>query len=129
MPSPFPGMDPWLEDDETFPDLHEKLLVYLGDALNAVLPPGYRARARTRVWVDDEARREPDVSVLGRVYLARHDGPFTFPDGEVVASERIPLAELEGWISRHELCPDSLALAVGAFGALGATGEPGPGQR
>ena len=75
------------------------------------------------------AYEDADVSVLGRVYLARHDGPFTFPDGEVVASERIPLAELEGWISRHELCPDSLALAVGAFGALSATGEPGPGQR
>lgn len=65
MPSPFPGMDPWLESEETFPDLHEKLLVYLGESLNAVLPPGYRARTRTRVWVD-EARREPDVSVLGR---------------------------------------------------------------
>jgi hypothetical protein len=59
-------MDPWLEDDETFPDLHEKLLVYLGDALNAVLPPGYLARNRSRVWVDVEQRREPDVSVFGR---------------------------------------------------------------
>jgi hypothetical protein len=59
-------MDPWLEDDETFPDLHEKLIVYLGDALNAVLPPGFRARTRTRVWVDAEQRREPDVAVLAR---------------------------------------------------------------
>ena len=23
MPSPFPGMDPWLEDEEFFPDLHD----------------------------------------------------------------------------------------------------------
>ncbi len=27
MPSPFPGMDPWLEDEEVFPDLHESLSV------------------------------------------------------------------------------------------------------
>lgn len=70
-----------------------------------------------------------DVSVLGRVYLARHDGPFSFPDGEVVASDRIPLDEVAGWIAGHEVCPDSLALAVGAFGDLArpAGAEPGPG--
>jgi 8-oxo-dGTP pyrophosphatase MutT (NUDIX family) len=69
---------------------------------------------------DDE-----DVSVLGRVYLARHDGPFTFPDGEVVASDRIPLDDVERWIATHELCPDSLQLAAGAFGGLVAPPDPG----
>lgn len=59
-----------------------------------------------------------DVSVLGKVYLARHDGPFTFPDGEVVQADRIPLDQVEGWITDHELCPDSLALAASALGAL-----------
>lgn len=63
---------------------------------------------------------DADVSVLGQVYLARHDGPFTFPDGEVVASDRVPLDDVAGWIAAHEVCPDSLALAVGAFGALAA---------
>jgi 8-oxo-dGTP pyrophosphatase MutT (NUDIX family) len=66
-----------------------------------------------------------DVSVLGRVYLARHDGPFTFPDGEVVASERVPLDEVEAWIASHDLCPDSLALAARALGGLvGPAPEP-----
>ena len=70
---------------------------------------------------------DADVSVLGRVYLARHDGPFSFPDGEVVASDRVPLDEVAGWISSHELCPDSLALAVGAFGDLARPpGSAGP---
>lgn len=59
-----------------------------------------------------------DVSVLGRVYLARHDGPFTFPDGEVLQADRIPLDEVEGWIGAHELCPDSLLLAASALGLL-----------
>ena len=66
-----------------------------------------------------------DVSVLGRVYLARHDGPFTFPDGEVVLSDRIPLDEVERWIARTELCPDSLALAAAAFGLLTSPTNPG----
>ena len=63
------------------------------------------------------------VSVLGQVYLARHDGPFTFADGEVSRSDRIPLAEVEAWIADHELCPDSLVLAAGALGHLA---QPGP---
>ena len=71
---------------------------------------------------------DDDVSVLGRVYLARHDGPFTFPDGEVVRSDRIPLDEVERWIGRTELCPDSLALAAAAFGMLAAPPNPGAGR-
>jgi hypothetical protein len=66
MPSPFPGMDPWLEDEEFFPDLHHTLMVYMREALNAVLPPGYVAKTAELVWVDDELRREPDVSVFGK---------------------------------------------------------------
>jgi len=66
MPSPFPGMDPWLEGEEVFPNLHERLAVYLQDALNAALPPGYVATTKNRVWVDAEVRREPDVGVFGR---------------------------------------------------------------
>ena len=66
MPSPFPGMDPWLEDEEVFPDLHESLCLYLREAMNAAMPPGYVATLKNRVWIDDELRREPDVSVFGR---------------------------------------------------------------
>jgi hypothetical protein len=66
MPSPFPGMDPWLEDSEVFPNLHDRLIIYLQDQLNSVLPAGYVATSRNRVWVDDELRRDPDVSVFGR---------------------------------------------------------------
>ena len=46
--------------------------------------------------------------------------------GEVVRADRIPLDEVEGWIAGHELCPDSLALAASALGAL--TGPPPGGQ-
>ncbi len=66
MPSPFPGMDPWLEGEQTFPDLHDGLTYLLKEAINAVLPQGYVATTKNRVWVDDELRREPDVSVFGR---------------------------------------------------------------
>lgn len=66
MPSPFPGMDPWLEGGEVFPNLHERLIIYMQDALNAALPPGYVATSKNRVWVDPELQREPDVALFGR---------------------------------------------------------------
>ena len=65
-----------------------------------------------------------DVSVLGRVYVARSDGPFTFPDGEVAADDRIPLAEVASWMDGRELCPDSVALAGPAIGSLAAVPNP-----
>lgn len=52
------------------------------------------------------------VREVAEVYLARSDGPFTFPDGEVAASDRIPIAELDHWIAAHELVPDSVAIVV-----------------
>lgn len=53
---------------------------------------------------------DDDVSVVGRAYLARHDGPLELADGEVVAVDRIPLTELDTWLGEHETTPDSVAL-------------------
>jgi hypothetical protein len=74
MPSPFPGMDPWLERPMVFPDLHNSLITYLKAALNAVLPSGYLVSAANRLWVDVESRREPDVSVFAADSLPVGDG-------------------------------------------------------
>ena len=65
MPSPFPGMDPFLEDPAVFPDLHGRLIFCLSDALNATLPAPYFTGIASRVWVETSRRRiEPDVNVL-----------------------------------------------------------------
>ena len=66
MPSPFPGMDPWLEDPDLFPDLHDRFILGLSDALNAAMPPGYVSITRMIVWTEKAQRRGPDVSLFGR---------------------------------------------------------------
>jgi hypothetical protein len=63
MPSPFPGMDPWLESPAVFPDIHDALIFLLREALNAVLPRGYRAVGANRIWLEEDRHRLPDVSV------------------------------------------------------------------
>jgi 8-oxo-dGTP pyrophosphatase MutT (NUDIX family) len=66
---------------------------------------------------------DDDVAVVARVYLARHDGPFTVPDGEVAELARIPMAEVPAWLDGRSMCPDSVALAAGLLEQLGA-GRP-----
>src|SRR5438105_10217308 len=46
MPSPFPGMDPYLEAH--WRDIHAGLVIYARDALQGVLPGSLRARVEER---------------------------------------------------------------------------------
>jgi hypothetical protein len=70
-------MDPWLEGEEVFPDLHDSLIFLLKEAVNAALPPGYVRTSKNRVWVDDELRREPDVALFGRDRVRNGNGGGT----------------------------------------------------
>ncbi|MBI3915247.1 MAG: DUF4058 family protein [Chloroflexi bacterium] len=51
MPSPFPGMDPYLEDPVRWPDVHQSLITYIRDALQPQVRPTYLARIGERVYV------------------------------------------------------------------------------
>ena len=68
MPSPFPGMDPYLEAPDIWPDFHERFAGEISVELNRVLPPQYYARLEMRPevgLVGLGARRHivPDASV------------------------------------------------------------------
>ncbi len=65
MPSPFPGMDPFLEAH--WGDVHARLIVYASDQLQRQLPSGLVAGVEQYVSleVDDKFLRfRPDVAVL-----------------------------------------------------------------
>jgi len=65
MPSPFPGMDPFLEHPNVFPDLHDRLVTYLSEFLQAQLPQPYYAAIGRRAWIEVSERFiGPDVEVL-----------------------------------------------------------------
>src|SRR4051794_23299617 len=44
MPSPFPGIDPYIESQGFWPDLHARLITCCCDNLNDQLPEPYEAR-------------------------------------------------------------------------------------
>ncbi len=65
MPSPFPGMDPYLERPTLFPGLHGRLIAVVSETLQERLPPPYFAEMGERVWVEVSQRFiEPDASVF-----------------------------------------------------------------
>ena len=52
MPSPFPGMDPFLEQPAVFPDFHNRFIAYLSEFLKPDLPQPYYAAIGSRVGGD-----------------------------------------------------------------------------
>jgi Protein of unknown function (DUF4058) len=66
MDSPFPGMDPYLE--RHWGDVHQSVVTYIRDWLQARLPAELRARMQERVYIEvpDVRRGEyyPDVRVI-----------------------------------------------------------------
>jgi Protein of unknown function (DUF4058) len=68
MPSPFPGMDPYLES-WIWGDFHSNMISVLGEQLNDKLPRRYIANTELYVWREDPSRGDrlliggPDVHV------------------------------------------------------------------
>lgn len=72
MPSPFPGMDPYIEDPFFWGDFHGSLLGIMREVLNSILPSRYVASMDRNVWVQEHPGEEavflggPDVPVADR---------------------------------------------------------------
>jgi Uma2 family endonuclease len=58
-------MDPYLEHPALWPGVHQRLITYLGDRLNTLLPPHYVADIGERLYVVQPERSiYPDVVVV-----------------------------------------------------------------
>lgn len=67
MPSPFPGMDPYLEDPAVWPGVHDRLIIYIADALQPMLIPRYYVEVRERIYFTDlQDIIYPDITLLRR---------------------------------------------------------------
>ena len=68
MPSPFPGMNPYLEQPELWSECHSRMIVAIADALDDLLSRAYRVAIEKRVYLsqDDESLLIgiPDVAIV-----------------------------------------------------------------
>jgi hypothetical protein len=69
MPSPFPGMDPYLEAH--WGDVHTRIITYSTEQLQMRLPKELRARVEERVYVEAEDAQTRNVFPDVRIYERR----------------------------------------------------------
>ncbi|AFY32246.1 DUF4058 family protein [Calothrix sp. PCC 7507] len=78
MPSPFPGMNPYLEHPELWPEVHSRLIVAIADAIFPHLRPKYRVAIEKRVYQMTDGNSVlvgiPDVTI-GRYIKATDKEP------------------------------------------------------
>ncbi len=91
MKSPFPGMDPYLE--QHWRDMHHRLITYTADLLGSKLPRELWARIEERVfveWEEGERPREiyPEVFVIEQAQGEPTEVP---PEGGVAVAEPLPV--------------------------------------
>ncbi len=89
MEPPFPGMDPYLEAPDMWPDVHHRLITGICDQIQATLAPRYRAvitpyAAFESIEVAPVRRIVPDVALVER-------DPTGLSSGNVTVFEPAPL--------------------------------------
>jgi hypothetical protein len=98
MPSPFPGMNPFLEQDDAWHDFHEKIISMIAERLVVQVRPEYIVKINEQIYFHElihEPRRSPgraDVSVSRSDEVSGQSGiGFLDPPTEV----RLPVHDVE----------------------------------
>jgi hypothetical protein len=121
MKSPFPGMDPYLEDQGRWPDFHASMITYCRDALSERLPEDYVAQqgenVRVVTWQEGPLRpMQPDVAIVRSTRFHRSD-PGGVGTVATLESVEIPYAAAQDevrdtWIEIRRLPEERLVTAI-----------------
>ena len=91
MPSPFPGMDPYLEHPGLFPGVHQGMIAVARATLNALLPPRYVADIGERVYIV-----QPERSIYPDVVIIEH--PSARPQREQIGTASAMIVGDPPWV-------------------------------
>lgn len=72
MPSPFPGMNPYLEQDDTWEDFHQSFITHARDVLSGEVGEHYLVKVEVRLFIHELSAEE-------RLQFARADVGITTP--------------------------------------------------
>jgi hypothetical protein len=97
MPSPFPGMNPYLEHPAFWSSFHTRLMVAIADAIEPQLSSHYYVDVETRTYQSDESDEElligiPDAIVFSSPSESPLESPSDSPAPEVSAVEESVVA-------------------------------------
>src|SRR3954468_21822800 len=115
MPSPFPGIDPYLEAQGFWGDFHPSFATYCRDSLNERLPEGYVAQLGEQVRLIELSRREakrivPDLTILGKegkpgesAARAKREGGTLTLEPVTISLPRVTMEVRDVWIEIRRL--------------------------
>ena len=71
MPSPFPGMDPYIESGGYWGEFHTNMIVAMQHELNTVLPKGFAASIDLYIWIHEPTAERRVKRVKPDAYVSK----------------------------------------------------------
>lgn len=132
MPSPFPGVDPYLEDPAYWPDFHSRFVNLWCEAIADQLPGDYEASINERVYL---AESDPDSRKLIIPDVAVSQGEWS-PGGSsagqgivVLEPQTVPLEIVDGYRESYiEILHQSERTLIAVLELLSPTNKVDPGR-
>lgn len=119
MSSPFPGMNPYLENPTFWSEVHNRLIVNLADSLASLIPPQYRVAIEQRTYLSDESDSVlvgiPDVAVFSQNKATKPtSSTVTFASTSEAVTVRMPVPEnvKESYLEIREVATSYVVTAV-----------------
>ena len=96
MPSPFPGMNPYLEQDDAWHDFHQQFIPLVGQMIVPQVRPNYIVKVEEHLFIHERSATERDFLGRADVSVARGDVSLPARQGtqvlEAPVHGRIPVA-------------------------------------
>jgi Protein of unknown function (DUF4058) len=119
MPSPFPGMNPYLEHPELWLEVHHRLITAIADAIAPAIRPKYRAAIEKRTYLssgeDTILVGIPDVSIYSqRLSTKENATTITLPVqfGAIAVTIPMPQEVRQGYIEIREVETGDVIAAI-----------------
>jgi hypothetical protein len=133
MPLPFPGMNPYLESPDLWPEVHHVLISLLAETLNPQLLPAYRVAIEKRVYQlsGDDALLIgiPDVSVTAAQRSVPRAVPAVMATSiaqPIAVMLPMPIEVQEGYLEVREVATQTVVTVIEVLSP--ANKRPGRGR-
>ena len=133
MASPFPGMNPYLEHPQLWPEVHNRLIIAIANAIESNLSRKYRVAIEKRTYTslpfDSILVGIPDISVISKKSSSSQiSSTITIPDSGEYLTVTLPMPQ-EVRESYLEIRDVSTGYVVTAIQVLSPTNKrPGKGR-
>src|SRR2546425_38374 len=84
MPSPFPGMNPYLETEDAWHDFHERFMPLAADEIGQQVGPNYIVKIDEHVYIHDFTTEQR--SLVGRADIFVSETPYSTSSGAGAAA-------------------------------------------